>query len=273
MTASHATPRSATIAEARSAWHSARPGTAMAILARAGSDMIDRRAILRSWGVSFDDQIDYSADSFLADSGFGPDGDPVPTHTAAAEAIARETGWDLDGEAEAHGWAAVATGPVGRSRDSEALELSNWEVIYADLVERFGSDVIDTAHFGHWACGWIDEIIWDAGRTDVAEAVEAWRTALADYPVADEMHYSSLEWDMNHPAEGECYSDDPECSCETNLTHLEALDGAACQGDNFTPRNLTGDTAEITCEACLAETGPRYAALGQLDFDGAEVAA
>ena len=74
-----ATDRTATIREARTEWSKARPGTAMAILAAAGSDMIDRRSILRAWGVSFDDQIDYSSDTFLRGCGFGPDGSELPT--------------------------------------------------------------------------------------------------------------------------------------------------------------------------------------------------
>lgn len=69
--------RDAAIREARTEWNKACPGNAMAILARGGSDMIDRRAILRAWGVSFDDQIDYSSDSFLRDCGYGPDGQPL----------------------------------------------------------------------------------------------------------------------------------------------------------------------------------------------------
>ena len=79
---SNATRRD-TIAEARTEWSKARPATAMAVLARGGSDMVDRRAILRAWGVSFDDQIYYSSDSFLRDAGYGPDG--AELHTTNGE--------------------------------------------------------------------------------------------------------------------------------------------------------------------------------------------
>lgn len=186
---------------------------------------------------------------------------PASAHTETARAIAATTGWDLDQSAADREWGAVGVGPVGRTRDSEALELSNFEVIYADLSEQFG-DAVTIDRFGHWACGWVEEITWDASRAEIVSAVEAWRTALDDYPVADDMHFSETEWTENHPSEGECYSDD-DCSCETNLTHLEALDGTGCNGDQFTPKNLTGDTSEVQCAACLAVTAPRYATPGQ----------
>lgn len=134
-------------------------------------------------------------------------------HTDTATAIRKVTGWDLDGYADARNWAGVATGPVGQHRDSEALDRSNFEVIYEDLAERFGDDV-DNASFGHWAVGWVEELAWNAGNTELATEVQRWEKALADYPVADDMHFSDLEWQDNHPREGECYSDDPYC-CES----------------------------------------------------------
>lgn len=131
-------------------------------------------------------------------------------HTDTAVEIRRATGWDLDEYAEEQGWQGVAVGPVGHHRDSDALERSNWAVVYADLHDRFGDDV-DEVSFGHWAVGWVAELAWNAGNAELADAVKAWQSALADYPVADEMHFIELEWEDNHPREGECYSDDPYC--------------------------------------------------------------
>lgn len=115
------------------------------------------------------------------------------THTDHARAVADVTGWDLDDFAADHEWSAVGLGPVGRHRDSGCLERSNFDVVYADLRERFG-DAIASPRFGHWGHGWIDEIAFDAGREDVAEEVQRWEAALADYPVADEMAFSELEY-------------------------------------------------------------------------------
>lgn len=114
-------------------------------------------------------------------------------HTDSARAVARETGWNLDAEAQDREWSAIGLGPLGQHRDSEALDRSNFDVILADLSERFG-EAVDTARFGHWGVGWVEEIVWDAGNTDVREAVERWEAALADYPVADEMAWSELEY-------------------------------------------------------------------------------
>jgi hypothetical protein len=178
--------------------------------------------------------------------------------TPRARAIADETGWDLEAYAETRDWRAVGVGPVGQHRDSDARDQSNFQVIYADLSERFPGRV-DVVRFGHWGFGWVEEIAWAANDIRIGQAVSEWADALADYPVADDAHYSELEWEENHPSEAECYSDDPECPCEANLWHLEAHDGTGCRGDEWVPRQLTGDTSEITCEACLAVTEPRYA--------------
>ena len=134
-------------------------------------------------------------------------------HTDTATAIRKATGWDLDSYAKDREWSGVATGPVGQHRDSEALDRSNFEVIYDDLAERFRGD-IEHVSFGHWATGWVEELAWNVGNTELAREVERWEKALADYPVADDMHFSELEWQDNHPREGECYSDDPNC-CES----------------------------------------------------------
>lgn len=138
----------------------------------------------------------------------------LDTRTPADKArdVARAAGWDLESYAAEHEWAGVAIGPVGQHRDSDPLELSNFRVVYVDLQTRFG-DAVDTAMFGHWAVGWVEEIAWDASRADVAAAVEEWRAALDNYPVADESDYSELEWEHDHPGDGYCYSDDPDCGC------------------------------------------------------------
>lgn len=192
-------------------------------------------------------------------------------HTIKAEAVASATGWNLDTEAAEREWGGIGLGPVGQHRDSEALDLSNFAVVLADLEEQFPEHVA-VARFGHFGFGWVEEIIWDSHFGPVADAVEAWESALADYPVASDEHYSETEWAENHPSEGECYSDDDDCPCEANLVHLDALNGTACNGDNFVPRNLTEDISEVTCEACDTAIAPSYATPGQGDLFAVAVA-
>jgi hypothetical protein len=131
----------------------------------------------------------------------------MSAHTEQALAVARETGWDIDGFATDHEWRGVGIGPVGRHRDSDALARSNFEVVFEDLSTRFPSRVA-TVDFGHWGVGWVEEIAYDVGEdcdTDVVAAVQDWRDALADYPVASDEHYSELEMQETLETLRNCY--------------------------------------------------------------------
>lgn len=97
-------------------------------------------------------------------------------------------------------------------RDSDALEESNWQVIKKDLSDC--ADEVQVHSFGHWGFGWFERLYVRRDGVQALRRVQGWINALADYPVADEMHYSELEWERNHPGmyAGECYCDDPDCS-------------------------------------------------------------
>lgn len=79
------------------------------------------------------------------------------------------------------------------NRDSEALDRSNWMVIKDDLMRRFDDDV-SIVSTTHWAVGWVDYLVVRPG-TPAEAAAREWQARLADYPVADEQHYSLLEYD------------------------------------------------------------------------------
>jgi len=142
-----------------------------------------------------------------------PDIETERNPETVALAVAKETGWDLEQWTSDHDWAGTGIGPVGQHRDSDSLDRSNFTVIYKDLSTRYPDD-LDIARFGHWAVGWIEEITFNLGNADLRNAVEEWREKLDIYPVADEMHFSDLEWDDNHPDNSSlCYSDDDDCGC------------------------------------------------------------
>jgi hypothetical protein len=122
-------------------------------------------------------------------------------HTDSAVAVARDTGWRLDEMP----WPSVGLGPVGVHRDSDALARSNWAVVSGDLVSRFPESV-QVVRFGHWAVGWVEELAWDASTPAVVAAVDAWRERLANYPVADEEHFSETETEESLEILRECYS-------------------------------------------------------------------
>ena len=98
---------------------------------------------------------------------------------------------------------------AGQSRDSDALERSNYQRIFEDLQNKsielncvYGidgtgeeSDMVYDFRAGHWAVGWVETILicQDAPQAliDYADAIAA---ALADYPVYDESHWCELEF-------------------------------------------------------------------------------
>ena len=86
--------------------------------------------------------------------------------------------------------------PVSQTRDSEALELSNFAVVLKSLEEADTGEDVEVHRFGHWGPGWF-EIILVRPDTPAYKEAQDWEAALADYPVADDMHYSELECELN----------------------------------------------------------------------------
>lgn len=85
--------------------------------------------------------------------------------------------------------------PVSINRDSELLDRSNWEVVTKDLCERSEHDETGEARLGHWACGWYELFLIHKDDAPALKAADEWACALESYPVADEAHWSELEWD------------------------------------------------------------------------------
>jgi hypothetical protein len=100
--------------------------------------------------------------------------------------------------------------PVGdytlysRTRDSSIMENSNYELILkelSDLSEPLdqlrddGEPYVYDFRAGHWAVGWVEEIIirQDAPKQIIERAKEI-EAALADYPVYSDDDYSERQW-------------------------------------------------------------------------------
>ena len=84
-----------------------------------------------------------------------------------------------------------------KNRDSSLAEISNFDVIHADLLEMFPDDV-ELVHASHWACGWIDHLavrmLLDTTElTGAAERIFEWTTQLEEYPVADDLDLGRRE--------------------------------------------------------------------------------
>lgn len=93
-------------------------------------------------------------------------------------------------------------GVIGRHRDSDALERSNFRV----ALEMLGgeSDEVRVERCGHWAVGWIEEAYVRPGSkaAKIAEEIEA---ALANYPVLSDEDFSAEEHDEAGQVWWNCY--------------------------------------------------------------------
>lgn len=189
----------------------------------------------------------------------------MATHTETALAVARETGWNLDDCATANGWAAIGLGPVGQHRDSDALARSNFDVITRDLSEAGAR--FEVHSFGHWAVGWVEEIAYDAGDAETVQVVQEWRDALADYPVADDEHFSELEYEELAEYIGS------EFDVALAGAVLDAImdAGQASNVEDLGARDLERaalDVLESTASECAAYSLAAYAGDGHLDVFG-----
>lgn len=104
---------------------------------------------------------------------------------------------------------------VSTHRDMSPLFTTNQAVALECLAE---ADPEGTAHavhrFTHWACGWIDYVVVSTQRQAVTEVCADIMQRIEAYPLLDEERSCAAEWDANHPAPGECYSDaESDCPC------------------------------------------------------------
>ena len=79
----------------------------------------------------------------------------------------------------------------GRSRDSEALEESNFAVALTRLGDE--SDTVRVVRAGHWAVGWVETILVHESDTKGLAELQHIADDLESYPILDEEHYSNLE--------------------------------------------------------------------------------
>lgn len=156
------------------------------------------------------------------------DGGPSEIHTISGDDLERATralrALEVPPNFGTAGELYVTHAPaVGQHRDSDALERSNFEVISEDLEDLYGETISEHApecddpdsyrcscspdvwigRARHWLVGWSESVCVrpfardDSGRWHVTDAWRSaceWLRGLERYPVADEEHYSDLEW-------------------------------------------------------------------------------
>lgn len=89
-------------------------------------------------------------------------------------------------------WPDYYSSGVGQSRDSDALERSN----FATMLRSLGgeSETVIVVRESHWAVGWVEWIAIHATDDASLRQADELKGSLADYPVLDEEHFSDLEY-------------------------------------------------------------------------------
>lgn len=102
--------------------------------------------------------------------------------------------------------------PVMKTRDSDALERSNFDAFERIIAAQSGTDDHETHRFGHWGPGWFEIILVRPGSPAHKEAAEL-ACALASYPVLDDALHYEYEHDTD---DGRCENRDccPETATE-----------------------------------------------------------
>ncbi len=117
------------------------------------------------------------------------------------------TRWTMPSNYCGSAWPNHYSAGVGQSRDSDALERSN----FACALKALGgeSDVVTVVRENHWACGWVEWIaIEDDGSPESEKALreaDSIATGLEDYPVLNDEHFSALEQEEANETWANCY--------------------------------------------------------------------
>lgn len=127
-------------------------------------------------------------------------------------------------------WAHIGFG--GEHRDSDTLDKSNHAVIVESLEKLCPNGYIVESST-HWAVGWVAGIRIDTSNLYAVAVALYWRRKLEDYPIADEDHYSAMEYEQMCEDWEDCYKpeflrqfeDDDELIFYLNLDEAGDEDG------------------------------------------------
>jgi len=143
----------------------------------------------------------------------------------------KPTAWDnhITFDEDREDWLVA---PVGRNRDSDILDESNFEAALKQLGGE--SDTVEVHRFGHWACGWFEILLVDPKHGD---ALVEMQSSLEDYPLLDEEDHSQREYDaINEAWDQMALSDHIEYAVENGHSMF-----AARRGDAWSLNNDCGD--------------------------------
>lgn len=101
-------------------------------------------------------------------------------------------------------WEGYYSAGFGQSRDSDALERSNFRIAWERISAA--SERVEKVRENHWAVGWVE---WIAIPEDDTEAIRRAETLIEDresYPVLDEDDFSNEEEQEAQEVWANCYS-------------------------------------------------------------------
>lgn len=120
-------------------------------------------------------------------------------------------------------WEGWYSAGFGRSRDSDVLEESNFQVasrellklaedaprheVSAELLEQLDDCLsVQVVRESHWAVGWVEWIAIHSSNTAALAKARDLCERANDYPILDESHFSELEYTQANEVWASCYN-------------------------------------------------------------------
>ena len=104
--------------------------------------------------------------------------------------------WTMPENYSGETWDGWFVAPVGRSRDSDTVEESNFRVTLDRLTHgNDDGDTVVVVRERHFLVGWVEWIAIDPKDTFAMTEAEMIATELEDYPILDDDDHSELEWE------------------------------------------------------------------------------
>lgn len=100
--------------------------------------------------------------------------------------------WTMPANYAGEVWPATYSSGCGQSRDSDALERSD----FVSMLEAIGgeSETVTVVRESHWLVGWVEWIAIHQDDDKALQLADEVQASLQDYPVVNEDHWSELEY-------------------------------------------------------------------------------
>lgn len=103
-------------------------------------------------------------------------------------------------------WPAFYSSSVGQSRDSDALERSNFACMLKALGGEDSEETVIVVRERHWAVGWVEWIAIHQDNERALQIADDIAERLKDYPVISEDDWSEREQEDANETWKNCYS-------------------------------------------------------------------